>query len=184
MNIAMPRVLVRPATVSDMPAVQAIYAHHVLRGVATFEEVPPSVDELIVRRATVVGLGLPYLAAEIDGSVVGYSYATTYRARPAYRQTIEDSVYVADGFNGRGVGVALLSALIAECEKGPWRQMIAVIGDSGNAGSIALHRRLGFKDVGTLKSVGFKLGRWVDTVYMQRALGLGDTELPSVSGPA
>ena len=166
-------VAVRDARAADLAAVQAIYAHHVLRGLATFEEVPPSVDELIERRAAVVGAGLPYLVAEHAGAVVGYSYASAYRPRPAYRYAIEDSVYVADGLAGRGVGAALLAALLARCEAGPWRQMIAIIGDSGNAASIALHRRLGFQTVGTLTAVGFKLGRWVDSVVMQRALGPG-----------
>ena len=171
--------VVRDAGEADMAAVQGIYAHHVLRGLATFEEEPPSTEELVGRRAAVRALGLPYLVAEIDGRVVGYSYATHYRARPAYRFSIEDSVYVADGLGGRGIGLALLGELIARCEAGPWRQMIAIIGDSGNAGSIALHRRLGFQMVGTLTGAGFKLGRWVDTVLMQRALGPGAGAPPS-----
>ncbi|MEO3432406.1 N-acetyltransferase family protein [Inquilinus sp. CAU 1745] len=171
-------IIVRDATEADMAAIQAIYAHHVLNGVATFEETPPSVEEMIVRRAAVLALGLPYLAAEMGGRVVGYSYATGYRPRPAYRHTIENSVYVAEGMGGRGVGGALMTALIEACEKGPWRQMLAVIGDVGNAGSIALHRRHGFRHVGQLASVGFKHGRWVDTVLMQRALGDGDGSLP------
>ena len=171
-------VSVRDAQDADLAAVQAIYAHHVLYGLATFEEVPPSVDELGARRAAVLALGLPYLVAELDGGIVGYCYATSYRPRPAYRHTIEDSVYVADGLGGRGVGAALLGALIARCEAGAWRQMIAIIGNSENAGSIALHRRLGFHRVGTLASVGFKLGRWVDSVIMQRALGAGGTRQP------
>jgi len=175
---AVQEITIRPATEADMTPVQAIYAHHVLHGLATFEEVPPSVDEMLSRRASALSLGFPYLVAEMDGRVVGYSYATAYRARPAYRHTIENSVYVADGLGGRGIGTALLTALIARCEAGPWRQMLAIIGNSGNAGSIALHRRLGFEHVGTLKSVGFKLGRWVSTVLMQRPLGAGDTALP------
>ena len=161
-----------------MAAVQAIYAHYVLHGLATFEEVPPSVAELLSRRASVLELGLPFLIAELNGQVAGYSYATSYRLRPAYRYTIEDSVYVARGLGGHGIGSALLTALVARCEAGPWRQMLAVIGDSGNGGSIALHARLGFQPVGTLTSVGFKLGRWVDTVLMQRPLGSGDATLP------
>jgi L-amino acid N-acyltransferase YncA len=164
---------VRDARDDDLPAIQAIYAHHVLHGLATFEEVPPSVDDLRARRAQVLGLGLPYLVAEHAGAVVGYSYATGYRPRPAYRFTVEDSVYVADGLGGRGIGAALLGALIRRCEAGPWRQMIAIIGDRDNAGSIALHRRLGFRLVGTLEAPGYKLGRWVDTVLMQRPLGPG-----------
>lgn len=175
-------IVVRDATDADMPAIQRIYARHVLDGVATFEEVPPATDDLLSRRAAVLGLGLPYLVAEIDGTVVGYSYATPYRPRPAYRHTIEDSVYVADGRHGQGIGRALLSALVERCEAGPWRQMIAVIGDSANAGSIALHDALGFRPVGTLQAVGFKLGRWVDTVLMQRELGAGSSTPPS-GGP-
>jgi L-amino acid N-acyltransferase YncA len=170
---------VHDATEADMLAIQSIYAHHVLHGLATFEEVPPSVDEMIARRAAVLKAGLPYLAAQRGGRVVGYAYATGYRPRPAYRHTIEDSVYVAQGLSGHGIGRALLQALIERCERGPWRQMLAVIGNSGNAGSIALHRRLGFEPIGTLHAVGFKLGRWVDTVLMQRALGDGDGSLPS-----
>ncbi|HEX6723044.1 MAG TPA: GNAT family N-acetyltransferase [Burkholderiaceae bacterium] len=170
---------VRDATEADMPAIQAIYAHHVLHGLATFEEVPPPVDEMVARRAAVLKARLPYLAARIGDQVVGYAYATAYRPRPAYRHTIEDSVYVAHGLGGRGIGGALLQALIERCERGPWRQMLAVIGNSGNAGSIALHRSLGFEPIGTLHAVGFKLGRWVDTVLMQRALGDGDHSVPS-----
>jgi L-amino acid N-acyltransferase YncA len=170
-------VLVRDATEADMSAIQAIYAHYVLNGLATFEEVPPSVEEMVSRRTSVFGAGLPYLAAEIDGRVVGYCYATLYRPRPAYRHTIEDSVYVASGLGERGIGSVLLKTLIVRCEAGPWRQMLAVIGNSGNAGSIALHRQLGFQPAGTLSAVGFKLGQWVDTVLMQRALGDGATSL-------
>ncbi len=171
-------VRLRDAAEEDLPAIAAIYAHHVLHGLATFEEVPPSVEELRSRRAEILGRGLPYLVAEVDGEVVGYSYATAYRPRPAYRHTVEDSVYVRDGFQGRGVGRALLSELIERCSAGPWRQMVAVIGDSGNVASIALHRRLGFRRVGTLRGVGYKLGRWVDTVLMQRALGPGSRTAP------
>ena len=167
-----------------MQAVQAIYAEQVLHGLASFEEVPPSAEELAKRRAAVITLGLPYLAAELDGRLVGYSYATLYRSRPAYRHTIEDSVYVAEGLRGRRVGQALLGALIQRCEAGPWRQMIAVIGNSANAGSIELHRSLGFRPVGTLRDVGFKLGRWVDTVLMQRQLGPGAHTAPYGAGDA
>jgi L-amino acid N-acyltransferase YncA len=171
-------IMVRDASDADMRAVAAIYAQHVLHGLASFEEIPPSLAEMQSRRASVLQLGLPYLIAELDGRVVGYSYATAYRARPAYRYTIEDSVYVEDGLHGRGIGTVLLGELIARCERGPWRQMLAVIGDSGNLGSIALHRRMGFRHVGNLVSVGFKLGRWVDSVFMQRALGAGDASDP------
>jgi phosphinothricin acetyltransferase len=169
---------IRDATVADMSAIQAIYAYYVLNGLATFEEAPPSIDEIMSRRTSVLEAGLPYLVAEIDGRIVGYSYATAYRPRPAYRYTIEDSVYVADGLLGRGIGSALLGTLIARCESGPWRQMLAVIGNSLNAGSIALHKNAGFQPIGTLSDVGFKLGQWVDTVLMQRRLGVGATHLP------
>lgn len=169
---------IRDAQGDDLSAIAAIYAHHVLNGVASFEEVPPSIEELAQRRANVLALGLPYLVAIRDGRVAGYCYATAYRPRPAYRHTIEDSIYVAAGLGGQGIGSALLSALLARCEAGPWRQMIAVIGDSANAGSIGLHRRLGFRPAGVFQSAGFKFGRWVDSVLMQRALGAGDSTLP------
>jgi L-amino acid N-acyltransferase YncA len=173
-----PNLIVRDAVDDDMSDVQAIYAFHVWHGLATFEETPPSTQQLLSRRTSVLTLGLPYLVAEIAGRVVGYSYATDYRPRTAYRYTIEDSVYVAEGLHGRGIGTRLLEQLIARCEHGPWRQMLAVIGHSGNAASIAVHRRLGFEPVGTFKSVGFKLGRWVDTVLMQRSLSAGDSINP------
>jgi L-amino acid N-acyltransferase YncA len=173
-----PTILVRDARGEDIAAVTRIYAAHVLTGLASFEEVPPALDEMQSRRTAVLNLGLPYLVAEMQGRVVGYAYATSYRARPAYRYTVEDSVYVEDRLSGRGIGSALLGELIARCERGPWRQMLAVIGDSGNTGSIALHRRMGFTPAGNLRSVGFKLGRWVDSVLMQRALGVGDSTKP------
>jgi phosphinothricin acetyltransferase len=170
--------VVRDAAEADMEAVARIYAHYVERGLATFEEVSPTSEEMRARRAKALAIGAPYLVAEIDGKIVGYCYATPYHARPAYRHTLEDSVYVAPGLGGRGVGGALLAALIARCETGPWRQMVAIIGDSANVASIAVHKRYGFEPVGTLRSVGFKLGRWVDTPIMQRALGVGDSRPP------
>ncbi|TAJ32998.1 MAG: GNAT family N-acetyltransferase [Reyranella sp.] len=171
-------VTVRDAREADMSAVQQIYAHHVLHGLASFEETAPSVAEMIGRRESVLKIGLPYLVAEMDGRVVGYSYASSYRPRPAYRHTIEDSVYVRDGLAGHGIGRALLGLLVKRCEGGPWRQMLAVIGDSGNAGSIGLHASQGFKQIGKLDAVGFKFGRWVDSVLMQRPLGGGSASLP------
>jgi L-amino acid N-acyltransferase YncA len=177
--VSQSRLSVRDAREGDMPAVQYIYAHYVLQSLATFEETPPTVEELLARRTVVVDAGLPYLVAEHEGGIVGYCYATAYRPRPAYRYTIEDSVYVADGFYGQGIGAALLQELIARCEKGPWRQMLAVIGDSNNTASIALHRRMSFVPAGRLRSVGFKLDQWVDTVLMQRPLGAGNTTPPT-----
>jgi L-amino acid N-acyltransferase YncA len=167
---ASPAPTIRDVTDADFPAIQAIYAHHVLTGVSSFEETPPSVDELLKRYATVIALGLPYLVAELDGGVVGYCYANLYRPRVAYRHTLEDSIYIDDAFRGRGIGRALLNALIARCERGPWRQMIAVIADGGTGGSRSLHERAGFELVGTLRGVGFKHGRWLDTTLMQRSL--------------
>jgi L-amino acid N-acyltransferase YncA len=175
----MNQILVRDSMNADMSAVQRIYAYYVLHGLGSFEEEPPSVVELRRRRDDVLGRGLPYLVAEIDGAVVGYSYAALYRDRSAYRYTVENSVYVDGDASRRGVGRALLSAVIARCEIGRWRQMIAVIGDSNNVASIALHESLRFRLVGTLRAVGFKHGRWVDSVLMQRELGAGDRMPPS-----
>ncbi len=165
-----PRPLVRDAVPEDFDAIARIYSHYVEHALATFEEIAPSADDMRARHAAIAAADLPYLVAEFDGQVAGYAYASAYRPRSAYRHTIEDSVYVAEGFGRCGIGFALLTTLIERCERGPWRQMIAVIGNSGNAGSIALHARLGFEHVGVLRDVGFKHGRWVDTVLMQRAL--------------
>lgn len=173
-----PAIVVRDATADDMTAIREIYAREVSLGLATFEETPPTVAEMRSRRAAIVAGGMPYLVAALDGRVAGYSYGSAHRPRPAYRHTIEDSVYVARDMQRRGVGRALLAGLIARCERGPWRQMIAVIGDSANAGSIGLHTAHGFRHVGTLEAVGYKFGRWVDTVVMQRPLGPSGTAPP------
>ena len=170
--------LVRDARDDDMGAIQAIYAHHVLHGTASFEEEPPPLAEMARRRADVLARRLPYLVAEIDGEVAGYAYATPYRTRSAYRFSIENSVYVDHARHRLGVGRALLTELIARCERGEWRQMIAVIGDSAQAASIGLHASLGFRHAGTLQAVGLKFGRWLDTVLMQRALGPGASTPP------
>lgn len=170
--------LIRDSREEDIATVHEIYGYYVRHGTASFEEEPPSEDELARRRASVLDHGLPYLVAEIDDAVVGYSYASPYRTRSAYRFSIENSVYVDRRHHRRGIGQALLAALIARCETGQWRQMIAVIGDSANISSIALHERLGFRNVGTLRSVGFKFGLWVDTVLMQRELSSGDRNMP------
>jgi phosphinothricin acetyltransferase len=169
---------VRPVRDDDLPAITAIYAHHVRNGSASFEEIPPDEVEMRTRCAKVLDAGLPYLVAERDARVLGYAYATHYRPRSAYRFTLEDSVYIAPDAIGQGVGRALLLTLIARCEGGPWRQLIANVGDSGNQASLALHAACGFQHAGMLKSVGFKFGRWIDTVLMQRPLNAGDTTLP------
>lgn len=176
------QLLVRDSREADLPSIRDLYAREVLQGLASFEEVPPALEVMAARRQSVLDLGLPHLAAELNGGLVGFSYAAPYRPRPAYRHTVENSVYVAPGQRGRGVGRALLTALIERCEAGPWRQMVAVVGDSGNAGSIGLHARLGFRRVGTLQDVGFKLGRFVDTVLMQRPLDLGGSATSEEEG--
>ncbi|MFC0267153.1 GNAT family N-acetyltransferase [Kushneria aurantia] len=166
--------LIRAAAQEDMAAVQAIYAHHVERGLGSFEETPPDVAEMTARWRRVTGSGLPWLVATFDDAVVGYAYAGYYHSRSGWRFCLEDSVYVRQDAGGRGVGSALLAALLERCAAGPWQQMIALVGDSDNAGSIALHERLGFRRCGILQAVGFKFGRWVDVVVMQRALGRGE----------
>ena len=170
--------LVRDAGEADMGAVRDIYAHYVLHSLATFEETPPSLEDMMARRRKSADAGLPYLVAEAKGETLGFAYAAPYHGRAAYRFTIEDSVYVATGLGNRGIGSALLSELLARCERGPWRQMLAIVGDSANIGSIALHRRFGFELGGVLRSVGFKFGRWVDTPILQRQLGPGDGRSP------
>jgi phosphinothricin acetyltransferase len=170
---------IRAALPQDIPAVAAIYAHAVEHGTASFELEPPTEAEIARRREALVESGYPYLAAELDGRVAGYAYAAAYRSRPAYRWTVEDSIYVAPDLQRRGVGRALLGNLIAASARAGFRQMIAVIGDSPRQEpSIALHAALGFRLVGTLDAVGFKHGRWLDTVLMQRALGSDPTALP------
>ena len=168
----------RPARTDDLPAVQSIYAHHVMHGLASFEESPPPLEEIERRYRDVIDRGLPYLVAELGGVVAGYGYCAPYRARSAYRYALEDSVYVRHDMTGRGVGKALLDELIVRCEALGYRQIIAVIGDSGHAASIGVHAACGFLRVGTLRSVGFKFGRWVDSVLMQRPLGEGDGTRP------
>ena len=165
----------RPCGADDLPAVHAIYADAVRTGTASFELEPPTLEEMRGRWAALAEAGYPYLVALSGGAVAGYAYAGAYRPRPAYRGTVENSVYVRAGCRGAGVGRALLAELIARCEAAGFRQMVAVIGDSDNHGSIGLHRALGFADVGVLRAVGWKHGRWLDTVLMQRPLGAGDT---------
>jgi L-amino acid N-acyltransferase YncA len=170
-------VTIRDATAADIPAIQAIYAHHVLHGLASFEEVAPPVEEMRSRFDAIAGTGKPYLVAEIGGRIVGYGYASTYRTRSAYRYTLENSIYIDERARGQGVGTALLEELISRCRKGPWRQMLAVIGDSANVASIGVHRKAGFRQVGLFEKVGYKHGRWVDSVVMQLELSPADPEI-------
>lgn len=174
--------IVRAATPDDAGALAAIYGHHVLNGFGTFEETPPSAAEMERRRLGIAARGLPYVVAEGDGAVLGFAYAGPFRPRAAYRYTVEDSVYVAPRAVGRGVGRAMLAAVIDTCEGMGVRQMVAVIGDSGNAASIGLHRSLGFTDAGVGRALGFKHGRWVDIVWMQKGLNGGDTVAPAGPG--
>ncbi|MBA3812653.1 MAG: N-acetyltransferase [Caulobacteraceae bacterium] len=174
--------VVRQAGAADAPALAAIYGHYALHEFGTFEEETPSPAEMARRIAAVTALGLPYLVAEKEAVVLGFAYAAPFRPRAAYRYTVEDSVYVAPGAQGRGVGRALVQRLIEICQAMGLRQMMAVIGDSGNAASIGLHRSLGFAPAGVCRAVGFKHGRWVDTVRMQRALNDGDASAPSAPG--
>ena len=175
---AVPDLVLRDSDPGDIPAITAIYRHAVLHGSASFERLPPDESEMAARREALVAAGFPHIAATGGGEIVGYAYAGPYRPRPAYANTVENSVYVRPDRLGLGIGRALLSRLIAEADRRGFRQMIAVIGDSANRGSIELHRKLGFTHVGTLRSVGWKHGRWLDSVLMQRAIGPGDGSPP------
>ena len=169
---------IRPAQAAELPEIQAIYAHHVLHGAGSFEEVPPSIEEITERFERVTGQGWSWLVAVDATGVLGFAYYAQFRDRAAYRYTAENSIYVRDDVRGQGVGKALVARLLDEAEQAGFRQMIAVIGDSENIGSIGVHASLGFQRVGTMRAVGWKFGRWVDTVTMQRALGRGDSDLP------
>ena len=168
---------VRSASEADVPAIQSIYAHHVLHGTGTFEEEPPPVEEMLERFREVVENGWSWLVAVDATGVLGYAYYTQFRDRSAYRYCAEDSVYVREDVRGQGVGKALVAQLIEDATQQGMRQMIAVIGDSENVGSIGVHATLGFHVIGTMRSVGVKFGRWLDVVSMQRALGRGDRDL-------
>jgi len=170
---------IRAATAADLPFITKIYEHAVCHGTATFELIPPDLAEMTRRFNALMDGGFPYLVATLDGGVAGYAYAGPYRPRPAYRFTVENSVYLEPAIHRRGIGLQLLQRLIAECEARGFRQMIAVIGDSANAGSIGVHTRCGFQMIGTHPSVGLKFGRWLDTVMMQLALGEGAANVPA-----
>jgi phosphinothricin acetyltransferase len=177
-----PAFVVRPATLEDVPDITAIYDHHARYGLGTFEEAAPAEAEMAGRMTAVRSKGLPYLVAERDTAILGFAYAAPFRPRRGYRFTAEDSVYVASDAIGQGVGRALLSAVIDDCEALGLRQLSAVIGDSGNAASIGLHSALGFEHAGLSRAVGFKHDRWVDIVFMQRALNGGDASPPTGPG--
>jgi len=170
--------ILRPATPADIVAITAIYRPAVITGTASFELEAPAEDEMLRRFIAITDAGYPYIVAELDGRVAGYAYVNAYRARPAYRFTVEDSVYIAPDAQGKGLGRVLLERLIATCRDDGFRLMIAVIGDSANFGSITLHRRAGFRFCGTIHSVGYKFGRWLDSVIMELPLGQGDTTAP------
>jgi phosphinothricin acetyltransferase len=170
---------IRPAAAADLPTITEIYAQAVLHGTATFELIPPDLAEMTRRFDSLKEGGFPYLVAVLDGQIVGYAYAGVHRPRPAYRFTVENSVYLDPAIHRRGIGLQLMQRLIGESEARGYRQMIAVIGDSANTGSIGVHTKCGFQMIGTHPNVGFKFGRWLDTVMMQRALGDGASTLPS-----
>ena len=170
--------LIRPSRGEDIMAVTAIYTHHVLHGTGTFEIDPPTVADMTARRADVLSKGLPYLVAEQDGKVIGFAYCNWFKPRPAYRFSAENSVYMAAGSHGKGLGRALLAELAIQAENAGVRKLIAVIGDSANAGSVGVHRSAGFEHVGVLKSCGWKFAKWLDVVLMEKALGVGDSRPP------
>ena len=169
---------IRAATPADLPEVQSIYAHHVLHGAGTFEEVPPSIEEIRGRYEAIAGHGWSYLVATDATGVLGYAYYSQMRDRSAYRYTAENSIYVRDDVRGQGVGKALVAQLLRDAEAAGFRQMVAVIGDSDNVGSIGVHASLGFQKAGVLRACGLKFGRWVDAVLMQKPLGRGDADVP------
>ena len=178
-----PSLLIRPSTIDDLPAITAIYAQAVLHGTGTFELDPPDLPEMARRRDDVLSKGLPWLLAQTQGQVLGYAYANHFRPRRAYRFCLEDSIYLHPDARGHGVGRVLLAELIGRCEAAGARQMLAVIGDAANAGSIGVHAALGFEHTGVLKASGWKFDRWLDVVLMQRALGCG-AALPAPADPA
>lgn len=174
---------IRTSRAEDLPAITAIYGHHVLHGTGTFETTPPTESDMADRRADVLGKGLPHLVAEDSGQVMGFAYCQWFKPRPAYRFSAEDSIYLHPDACGKGLGRELLSALAAQAEVAGIRKLIAVIGDSANAGSIGVHRSLGFSHVGVFKSCGWKFGQWLDIVLMEKALGEGDTTTPEAAAP-
>ncbi len=170
---------IRPSTEADIPAIARIYAHHVLHGTGTFETEPPSEQDMGQRRADVLSKGLPYLVLEDGGAVLGFAYCNWFKPRPAYRFSAEDSIYLAPDVSGRGWGRLLLTELMAQAERAGVRKLIAVIGDSGNLGSIGVHRSCGFAPIGVMANCGWKFGRWLDVVLMDRSIGGGANSAPT-----
>ncbi len=173
--------LIRPSRDQDLPAITAIYAHHVLHSTGTFETEAPGEADMAVRRSEVLSRGLPYLVAEHNGAIAGFAYGNWFKPRPAYRYSVEDSIYLAPHLHRMGLGRALLAELLARCEAVGIRKMMAVIGDSANAGSVGVHLALGFEQVGKIEACGWKFGAWRDIVIMQKSLGLGDSQPPMPS---
>ncbi len=173
--------LIRPSRDEDLDAITRIYGHHVLTGTGTFETTPPTVADMTGRRADVLGKGLPWLVAEDDGQVLGFAYGNWFKPRPAYRFSVEDSIYMDPAAHRKGLGRALLAELLAVLERTGTRKVMAVIGDSNNAGSIGVHRALGFEMVGVVQSCGWKFDRWLDIVMMQKTLGAGDSTPPNTT---
>ena len=170
--------VIRPSVEDDIPAIQAIYAHHVLHGTGTFETEPPALADMKSRRADVMGKNLPYLVMEDTGQIIGFAYGNWFKPRPAYRFSVEDSIYMAPDVAGKGMGKLLLIELCAQLERGGIRKVMAVIGDSQNLGSVGVHLSCGFTHIGTVKSCGWKFGQWRDIVMMEKTLGAGDTTPP------
>ena len=171
--------LIRPSSDADLPAITAIYGHHVLHGTGSFETEPPSVADMTTRRADVLSKGLPYLVVEQDGKIAGFAYGNWFKPRPAYRYSVEDSIYMAPELQGKGLGRALLAELLARFEAVGIRKVMAIVGDSANTGSVGIHLALGFAQVGIVDSCGWKFGAWRDIVIMQKTLGFGDTQPPN-----
>lgn len=170
--------IIRDVSDDDMGAIQEIYADEVINGVSSWEEKPPSLEEMIARRNCLIAAGYPYRVAELDQQITGFSYVSSYRSRVSYRYTVENTIYIDKNHRGHGTGRRLLKDLIERCEAQGYRQMVAVIGDSGNQASINFHRQMGFNEAGIIHSIGFKFGRWMDSVIMQKSLGKGDRTLP------
>jgi L-amino acid N-acyltransferase YncA len=173
--------ILRPSTDADLTAITAIYAHHVLHGTGTFETTPPTETEMATRRADVLARGLPYLVAENEGRVIGFAYCQWFKPRPAYRYSAEDSIYLDPDAAGQRIGNKLLAQLVKHAEAAGVRKLIAVIGDSGNVPSIGVHRSMGFRHVGTIESCGWKFGRWLDIVLMDKSIGEGSRTAPEAA---